>query len=69
MNDLDLRQLGTIMGLPLYVGVESVRDYSSKKDPISERTKKALLAGMILRRAMELSEEQIKALAKEQPNE
>jgi hypothetical protein len=37
MNKLDLRQIGTIMGMPIYVDVASIPYYKRKKDILSNR--------------------------------
>ena len=59
MNNLDLRQLGFIMGLPIYVDVASVRDTTpTKENPITERTRKTMIAGMMLKQAFDMSDEQ-----------
>lgn len=59
MNNLDLRYLGKIMDLPLYVDVSSVKDYKAKNDIFSERDKKALMVGTMIKRAFEMSDEKL----------
>lgn len=57
MGDMDLRLLGSIMGLPLYVDVSSIPQHSEftgkdKKITISERDRKAFMVRQILQEAV-----------------
>ena len=51
MKDLDLRQVGQILGLPLYVDVSSIPNYRSKDDLLDTRDKKKLLVRKMLESA------------------
>lgn len=50
MKNLDLRQVGTIMGLPLYVDVADVFDHRYKGELISAREKKVMMVSALLQR-------------------
>lgn len=54
MNKMDLRQLGTIMGLPVYIDLASIPEYKGKKDIMSERDRKEFMARAIINRAFDV---------------
>lgn len=56
MKDLDLREVGRILGLPLYIDVSQVRNVQVEKVPtlMTERDKKAILVRTILQRVFEV---------------
>lgn len=52
MNKLDLRQVGTFMGLPLYIDLDSIPDFREEGDLMTERDKKQLRIAKMLRDAL-----------------
>jgi hypothetical protein len=57
MQNLDLRQVGKIIGLPIYVDVSDVPNVQVKSDPmLTERDRKAMMASTIMQRSFRVGE-------------
>lgn len=57
MNKLDLRQVGAILGLPIYVDFDSIPDYKCDDGSLSERDKKQALVNIMLRESFGMSQD------------
>lgn len=68
MRQLDLRQVGTIMGLPIYIDVASVSDFRRKGSITSERDRKIMQVTAMIRRAFEMSGDVLDKRAAETEN-
>ena len=54
MNKMDLRQVGTITGLPIYVDFASIRDFKTSDEILSSRDQRELLINAMLRKAFNM---------------
>lgn len=54
MNKMDLRQVGTITGLPIYVDFASLPDYKEDGETLSVRDNRERLIHAMLRKAFNM---------------
>ena len=56
MNRMDLRQVGIITGLPIYVDFDSIPDYKDKNEILSARDSRELLVVKIFNKVFEIED-------------
>lgn len=52
-NNIDLRRVGTILGMPMYIDMAGVKDFTEETSLLSNRQRKLELAKTILKNAIE----------------
>jgi hypothetical protein len=58
MRRMDLRQVGTITGLPMYIDFAGIKDFKAANEILSERDKKEILVTKMLQSAFGVPKDQ-----------